>query len=102
MPQTLYYMVSLIEASRIHERDTSSRSKCGQGYYNRAIQTLANEEQVRMRNDEFRNGELRTMHERTIKHGNYISNMQIALNKRFLVGTHDFTAMVQVILLRSL
>ena len=31
------------------------------GYYSKAIQTLANEEQVRMRNDEFRNGELKTM-----------------------------------------
>ena len=30
-------------------------------YYTKAILSLANEEQVRMRNDEFRNGELKTM-----------------------------------------
>jgi hypothetical protein len=42
-------------------KETPQVIELWQGYYNRAIQTLANEEQVRMRNDEFRNGELKTM-----------------------------------------
>ena len=51
---------TLIEAIG-YMKETPQVIELWQGYYNRAIQTLANEEQVRMRNDEFRNGELRTM-----------------------------------------
>ena len=51
---------TLIEAIG-YMKETPQTIELWQGYYNRAIQTLANEEQVRMRNDEFRNGELRTM-----------------------------------------
>jgi len=51
---------TLIEAVG-YMKETPQAIELWQGYYNRALQTLANEEQVRMRNDEFRNGELRTM-----------------------------------------
>ena len=51
---------SLIEAVA-YMKETPQAIELWQNYYNRAIQTLANEEQVRMRNDEFRNGELTTM-----------------------------------------
>jgi len=51
---------SLIEAVA-YMKETPQTIELWQNYYNRAIQTLANEEQVRMRNDEFRNGELTTM-----------------------------------------
>lgn len=51
---------TLIEAVG-YMKETPQAIELWQGYYNRALQTLANEEQVRMRNDEFRNGELKTM-----------------------------------------
>jgi hypothetical protein len=51
---------TLIEAVG-YMKETPQAIELWQSYYNRALQTLANEEQVRMRNDEFRNGELKTM-----------------------------------------
>jgi hypothetical protein len=51
---------SLIEAVAFM-KEIPQQIEMWNGYYSRALQTLANEEQVRMRNDEFRNGELKTM-----------------------------------------
>ena len=51
---------SLIEAVAFM-KEIPQQIEMWNGYYSRALQTLANEEQIRMRNDEFRNGELKTM-----------------------------------------
>ncbi len=58
-PDALLYG-SLIEAVAFM-KEIPQQIEMWNGYYSRALQTLANEEQVRMRNDEFRNGELKTM-----------------------------------------
>ena len=51
---------SLIEAVAFM-KEIPQQIEMWSSYYNKAISSLANEEQVRMRNDEFRNGELKTM-----------------------------------------
>ena len=51
---------SLIEAVAFM-KEIPQQIELWTSYYTKAILSLANEEQVRMRNDEFRNGELKTM-----------------------------------------
>ena len=81
---------SLIEAVAFM-KEIPQQIEMWNGYYSRALQTLANEEQIRMRNDEFRNGELKTMTKRTISMA-ITSAIANSFKQEILVGTHNFTA----------